>query len=96
MMNDLPIEISRHARQQMQERGVEQAEVIAAIRQGQPEPTRKKEPCIGRIFSLMVFGAADDTGSNRWHRLLPKSQIGWSSLQCMLFTSEGGDDENQL
>jgi len=32
--NDLSIEISHHARQQMQERGVEQAEVISAIREG--------------------------------------------------------------
>lgn len=40
-MSDFPIEISSHAREQMRERGVEEAEVIAAIREGEPEPARK-------------------------------------------------------
>jgi len=36
-----PIEISRHARRQMKERGATDAEVLAAIREGQAEPARK-------------------------------------------------------
>ena len=52
MINDLPIEISRHARQQMQERGVEQAEVIAAIREGQPEPARKNRTMYRKNFQF--------------------------------------------
>ena len=39
-MNELPIEISRHARQQMEERGADQREVVAAIREGRAEPGR--------------------------------------------------------
>ena len=40
-MTELPILISHHALMQMRERGVDEAEVVAAIRAGQPEPARK-------------------------------------------------------
>ena len=51
-MNDLPIEISHHARQQMYERGVDQAEVIAAIREGQVEPARKDRVMYRKNFQF--------------------------------------------
>jgi hypothetical protein len=44
------IEISPHARQQMDERGVQETEVIAAIQQGEPEPARE-----GRIMYRKTF-----------------------------------------
>ncbi|NOR83272.1 MAG: DUF4258 domain-containing protein [Ardenticatenales bacterium] len=51
-MNDLPIEISHHAQQQMLERGVEQAEVTAAIREGQAEPARKNRALFRKNFQF--------------------------------------------
>jgi len=51
-MNHLPIEISHHARQQMHERGVDQAEVIAAIRGGQVEPARKNRAMYWKNFQF--------------------------------------------
>ena len=40
MESEKPIHISKHARLQMEERGAEEAEVIAAVRQGDAEPAR--------------------------------------------------------
>jgi hypothetical protein len=39
-MCELPITISQHAREQMRERGVEEAELISAIRTGEIETAR--------------------------------------------------------
>jgi len=41
-MGEISIEISRHAREQMQERGASEEEVVAAIRTGTPEPARNQ------------------------------------------------------
>ena len=49
-MSEIPIEISRHAREQLQERGASKEEVEAAIRSGVPEPARK-----GRIMYRKNF-----------------------------------------
>ena len=62
-MNDLSVEISPHARQQMQERGVEQAEVIAAIREGQVEPARKSRVMYRKNFQF------DDVWRGRRYRI---------------------------
>ena len=45
-----PIEISQHAREQMNERGAKEEEVLVAIRQGEAEPTR-----MGRIMYRKNF-----------------------------------------
>ena len=62
-MNDLSVEISPHARQQMQERGVERAEVIAAIREGQVEPARKSRVMYRKNFQF------DDVWRGRRYRI---------------------------
>ena len=49
-MNELPIEISSHAREQMRERGAGEAEVVTSIREGDREPARK-----GRIMYRKNF-----------------------------------------
>jgi hypothetical protein len=51
-MNELPVEFSRHARQQMRERGAEQGEVVAAIREGQAEPARKNRTMYRKNFQF--------------------------------------------
>ena len=51
-MSELPIEFSHHARRQMEERGAEQAEVIAAIRDGQAEPARKNRTMYRKNFQF--------------------------------------------
>jgi hypothetical protein len=62
-MNELPIEISRHARQQMQERGIECAEVIAAVREGQAEPAHKNRTMYRKNFQF------DSVWRNRQYRI---------------------------
>ena len=62
-MSDLPIEISPHARQQMQERGIEQAEIITAIREGQVEPARKSRVMYRKNFQF------DDVWRGRRYRI---------------------------
>ncbi len=47
-----PIRISRHALLQMVERGVTEAEVIAAIRQGDPEPARADRILYRKTFEF--------------------------------------------
>ena len=51
-MSELPIEISRHAQQQMLERGAEHAEVIAAVREGQAEPVHKNRTMHRKNFQF--------------------------------------------
>lgn len=51
-MNDSPIEISPHAREQMRERGIEEAEVITAIREGDAEPARKNRTMYRKNFQF--------------------------------------------
>lgn len=51
-MSEFPIEISPHARGQMAERGVDDAEVIAAIREGQPEPARENRLMYRKNFQF--------------------------------------------
>jgi hypothetical protein len=51
-MNHLSIEISHHALQQMYERGVDQAEVLAAIREGQVEPARTNRVMYRKNFQF--------------------------------------------
>ena len=62
-MSDLPIEISPHARQQMQERGIEQAEIITTIREGQVEPARKSRVMYRKNFQF------DDVWRGRRYRI---------------------------
>ena len=51
-MNQLPIEISPHGREQMQERGVVEDEVIAAIRHGESEPARGNRTLYRKNFQF--------------------------------------------
>ena len=52
MNQKLKIEISPHAREQMEERGVLEEEVIAAIRLGEAEPARKGRMMYRKNFSF--------------------------------------------
>jgi hypothetical protein len=45
-----PVHFSRHARQQMVERGASQAEVLAAIRSGRREPAKRGRDGYRRSF----------------------------------------------
>ena len=51
-MDQLPIEISKHAREQMQERGVGEDEVISAIRHGESEPARGNRALYRKNFQF--------------------------------------------
>jgi len=51
-VNQLPIEISPHGREQMQERGVVEDEVIAAIRHGESEPARGNRTLYRKNFQF--------------------------------------------
>ena len=52
MSRELPIEISRHAREQMAERGANDFEVQLAIRKGEPEPVRNKRTLYRKNFQF--------------------------------------------
>jgi len=49
---ELPIEISNHARSQMQERGATEGQVIAAIRTGEAEPARHSRVMYRKAFQF--------------------------------------------
>ena len=51
-MDPLPIEISKHAREQMQERGVVEDEVIAAMHHGESEPARGNRTLYRKNFQF--------------------------------------------
>ena len=51
-MDEISIEISRHAREQMQERGASEKEVVAAIRTGTPEPARNQRTMYRKNFQF--------------------------------------------
>ena len=52
MAPEKPIQISQHARLQMIERGVEESEVITAVRQGDPEPARMGRTMYRKTFEF--------------------------------------------
>ena len=52
MAVEKPIQISQHARFQMTERGIQESEVIAAIRQGDPEPARAGRTMYRKTFQF--------------------------------------------
>ena len=52
MAVEKPIKISQHARFQMAERGVQESEVIAAIRQGDQEPARAGRTMYRKTFEF--------------------------------------------
>ena len=58
-----PIRFSAHARSQMAERGVGEPEVIATIRQGDPEPARAGRTMYRKTFKF------DGTWRGRTYRL---------------------------
>ncbi|MFU8772982.1 MAG: DUF4258 domain-containing protein [Anaerolineales bacterium] len=60
-MGKLNILISDHARQQMNERGASEDEVVAAIRLGYQSLLEKTEHFTVRIFNLMVSGGVGTT-----------------------------------
>ena len=62
-MRDLPIEISRHAQEQMHLRGVDRSEVIAAIRMGEAEPARHSRIMYRKNFQF------NSTWRNRQYRV---------------------------
>ena len=62
-MSDLPIEISEHAREQMRERGVDEAEVITAIRSGESELARHNRTMYRKNFQF------ERTWRNRQYRI---------------------------
>ena len=62
-MDQLPIEISKHAREQMQERGVGEDEVISAIRHGESEPARGNRALYRKNFQF------DKLWRGRYYRL---------------------------
>ena len=62
-MATLPIVISQHARTQMVERGVHEAEVEIAIRQGVPEPARSGRMMFRKNFQF------DGTWRGRYYRV---------------------------
>jgi len=52
MDQELPTEISSHAREQMVDRGVSEEEVMAAIRRGEAEPVRKGRSMYRKNFQF--------------------------------------------
>ena len=52
MRREVPIEISRHAREQMSERGANEVEVILAIRKGESESARKGRTLYRKNFQF--------------------------------------------
>ena len=62
-MHDLPVEISRHAREQMGLRGVDESEVVAAIRMGEAEPARHSRTMYRKNFQF------NSTWRNRQYRV---------------------------
>lgn len=63
MMNELPIEISRHAREQMHLRGVDESEVVDAIRAGEAETARHNRTMYRKNFQF------NGTWRNRQYRV---------------------------
>ena len=62
-MRILPVEISQHAREQMRERGVDESEVVTAIRTGEAEPARHNRIMYRKNFQF------NSTWRNRQYRV---------------------------
>ena len=63
LSDDLPIEISAHARQQMHERGATESEVISAVREGEQEPARKNRTLFRKNFQF------ERMWQGQWYRI---------------------------
>jgi Ni/Co efflux regulator RcnB len=74
---DLLIEISEHAREQMDERGVDETEVIAAIRGGEPEPARSNRTMYRKNFQYEKTWRNRQYRIKQWRRLSLTSRTDW-------------------
>lgn len=62
-MGEITIEISRHAREQMLERGASEEEVVASIRTGIAEPARNQRTMYRKNFQF------EDTWRGRYYNV---------------------------